>query len=133
MKIKTIFLFSFIIVTNLVSTDSDAQSSNCNCWQPLDSSYHIVPIKHGSTGSPWYRSDDGYTNLITIPFSFCFYGDSVNQIYVNMNGFITWGHGHNTVNGEYDAVPFPTTDADIIAPFWADVDTKPDHGLVWYK
>jgi gliding motility-associated-like protein len=130
---KNIKLFYLIIALSFFSWSTQAQSVGCNCWQPLDTSYHIVPIRHGSTGAPWYRSDDGYTNLITIPFSFCFYGSSVNQIYVNMNGFITWGHGHNTVNGEYDAVPFPTTDADIIAPFWADVDTKPAQGLVWYK
>lgn len=65
-------------------------------------------------------NDDGYTDAITLPFSINFFGTTYTQVYVNNNGNLTFTGGMSSftpqgiVNG---GIP-------IIAPFWADVDTR---------
>ncbi|MFM2207155.1 MAG: hypothetical protein RL213_1130 [Bacteroidota bacterium] len=103
-------------------------STSCNCWIPRDATWNIVPFTIGSP--PDYRNDDGSTSLITIPFNLCFYGQPVNQIYINNNGNISIGSSYST----FSASSFPTSSFSMIAPFWADVDTRgTGSGLVYYK
>src|SRR5665213_1879420 len=52
----------------------------CSCFQTLDSTWAVVPF-NGYT-APDYRNDDGSSPLTTIPFNFCFYGGSYNQVYI---------------------------------------------------
>jgi gliding motility-associated-like protein len=104
-----------------------AASTVCNCWIDRDATWSVAPFTSGI--APDYRNDDGSTSAIPIPFNFCFYGQMVNQVYINNNGNISIGYGYST----FSATSFPDT-FKMIAPFWADVDTRgPLSGIVWYK
>jgi gliding motility-associated-like protein len=140
----TILLALFFTFASLRST---AQST-CNCWQPRDPSYSLVPFAHDYTtlatpvAADYYRNDDAATNLITLPFSFCFFGTSVTQIYIDNNGYVAFGPKALpmfTSISSWDPSTFPSSVAEIIAPFYSDVDTRianssSDVGnTVWYK
>lgn len=118
-----------------------ATSTQCNCWLPRDTSFHPVPFDGSggngmpTPGDPNYANDDWSTNGITLPFSFCLYGDtmgadSANLLYINNNGNISFG----TPNAIFTAVPFPSGQYNMIAPFWGDVDTRgAGSGYVYYQ
>jgi uncharacterized repeat protein (TIGR01451 family) len=57
---------------------------------------------------------------ITLPFSFNFFGTTYNQLYLNNNGNLTF----DTPLATYTPFPIVTTSHVIIAPFFADVDTR---------
>jgi hypothetical protein len=105
-----------------------AQSTTCNCLIPLDTTFDVVPFSQYS--APDYRNDDGSSNAIALPFSFNFYGTTFDSLYINNNGNISFG----TSYGTFTASSFPTPSFQMIAPFWADVDTRnANSGLVYYK
>lgn len=111
-----------------VSNPSTQSSVLCNCMIPLDSTFQVVPFQ--SSIAPDYRNDDDYTNLINLPFNFCFYGSTLNSCYINNNGNISFGSPYFT----FTANAFPDPNFIMIAPFWGDVDTRnPASGLVYYK
>ena len=65
-------------------------------------------------------NDDGSTGEIQLPFAANFFGDVYSSLYVNNNGNVTF------TGPQSQYTPF-TIDADtppIIAPFFADVDTR---------
>lgn len=67
------------------------------------------------------RNDDGSSAAVSLPFILNFYGKKQSKIYVNNNGNVTFDAPLSTFT------PFVIT-ADtppIIAPFFADVDTRP--------
>jgi hypothetical protein len=108
--------------------NSIQSNTTCNCLLPLDSSYSIVPFTNGT--APEYRNDDGSSPLISIPFSYCFFGQTMTELYINNNGNISFG----TPYGTFSAFPFPDPSYVMVAPFWADVDTRNvGSGLVYYK
>ena len=103
-------------------------TTGCDYWIPRDGSWPIVPFTNGTP--PQYRNDDGSTALITLPFSFCFYGTLLTQLYINNNGNVSFGAPYTTFTG----APFPNTNFVMVAPFWSDVDTRGvGSGLVYYK
>lgn len=109
-------------------SNSVQASTACNCFQPLDNTFSIVPFTNGS--APEYRNDDGYTSEITLPFSFCLYGNTYNSLYINNNGNVSFGAPYST----FTANAFPDASFVMVAPFWADVDTRgAGSGLVYYK
>jgi hypothetical protein len=85
-------------------------------WQPATATT-IVP---GFNANTLARNDDGSTGLVGLGFSFNFFGTSYTQLYVNNNGNVTFDGALSTFT------PFPllTTNRVIIAPFFADVDTR---------
>ncbi len=109
--------------------------SQCNCWQQRDSSWSIAAFDNvGGDGFPGlppeYRNDDWSTVAIMIPFTFCFYGDPVTKIFINNNGNVSIGKPITRFLGEL----LSSNLNNIIAPFWADVDTRGlNSGLVYYK
>ena len=116
-------------------------STQCNCWIPRDTSFHPVPFDGSgangppTAGDPNFANDDWSTNGITLPFGFCLYGDTVgvdstHQLFINNNGNISFG----TPNAIFTAVPFPSGQYNMIAPFWGDVDTRNySSGFVYYQ
>jgi|GEM_PF-6390122 len=92
--------------------------SNCDCWIEPDNSYTLA------LGA----SDDGSSQQIALPFTFNFYGDQYNSVYINNNGNISFLQAF----GSFSSTGFPTTNNVMIAPFWADVDTR-GSGQVLYK
>jgi len=74
-------------------------------------------------------NDDGSIGPINLGFNFDLYGTTYTQCYINNNGNVTFG----AANGSFTSTGFPTT-TPMIAPFWADVDTRiVGSGTVKYK
>ena len=66
------------------------------------------------------RNDDGSSAEVEIGFTVNFFGESFNRTYVNNNGNITFG-GSLSAFTPQGLIGSPLR---IIAPFWADVDTR---------
>ncbi len=99
--------------------------------EPFDSAgpgWIIVPFTNGSP--PAYRNDDGSSPLINLGFTFNLYGTNYTACYINNNGNITFTAPLST----FTPFAFPSTPLAIVAPFFADVDTRNlASGLVYYK
>ncbi|NOZ67366.1 MAG: PEP-CTERM sorting domain-containing protein [Alphaproteobacteria bacterium] len=63
--------------------------------------------------------DDGSTGLINFGFTINFFGNNRTGGYVNTNGNVTLDAGL----GDFTPFPLSTTSQEILAPFFADVDT----------
>jgi hypothetical protein len=117
-----------VLLPRVQPSFSVQSNATCNCLLPLDASYSVVPFTNGI--APDYRNDDGSSPLISLPFSFCLFGQPMTSIYINNNGNISFGSSYST----YSAAGFPSGAYVMVAPFWADVDTRDSlSGLVYYK
>jgi hypothetical protein len=85
-------------------------------WQPAAATT-IVPGFIANTLAP---NDDGSTGLVNLGFNFNFFGTTYSQVYVNNNGNVTF----DFPLGTFTPFPLLTTNRVIIAPFFADVDTR---------
>ena len=94
-------------------------SSPCGCYIVPDATYILAMAPN----------DDGSSNQISIPFNFCLYGTNYNSLYINNNGNVSFG----TPYGTFSASGFPDPNFVMVAPFWADVDTRNGLGQVVYK
>lgn len=88
------------------------------CFIPLDGTFTVLP-----------RDNDGNSGPIVLPFAFDLYGVPYRQVYINTNGVLSF------VAPEVDNFSFPLPYyLPVIAPFWADIDTRnPESGQVYYK
>src|ERR1035437_6662176 len=93
-------------------------SITCNCYIPPDGTYTVAMAPN----------DDLSTNSLSIPFTFCLYGNNYNSLYINNNGNISFGQAYST----FSSSPFPDPSYIMVAPFWGDVDTQ-GAGVVEYK
>ncbi|MBL0105221.1 MAG: T9SS type A sorting domain-containing protein [Bacteroidetes bacterium] len=123
------------VVANPKLGNSVNTSTGCACWIPRDASWQVGQFD-GSGGSggpgvpPDYRNDDWSTVSIPLPFSFCFYGVQIHDIYINNNGNVSIGNPYST----FTANSFPDPSYTMVAPFWADVDTRGAlSGIVYYQ
>jgi hypothetical protein len=138
LKKKVIHVFLFLVLP----TPGLFSQGTCNCGIPIDSSFHIVPMTQGSAPkdqgtAPLYQNDDGSTLPIKLPFTFCYYGQSFNTVFINNNGNISFVKP--VFNFSTHGFPLGT-DTLMIAPFYADVNTIPaglptpnGGNLVYYK
>jgi hypothetical protein len=93
---------------------------------------HGLLVPYPGTGGWSYlsRNDDGYTGLLDLGFTFEFYGASYDEVCVNNNGNISFERCYSAFTAE----GFPSDEFIMVAPFWADVDTRClDCGLAYYK
>jgi hypothetical protein len=74
----------------------------------------------GFTSNTLPANDDGSTGSIVLPFSANFFGLTFSSLFVNNNGNVTFGSPLST----FTPFNLNTTNAQIIAPFFADVDTR---------
>lgn len=114
---------------NIVQPSPTPQvAANCQCMIPIDATFQVVPFQFGTP--PDYRNDDSSSPGIALPFLFCFYGQIMNTAYINNNGNISFGSAYGT----FSSASFPSNQYSMIAPFWADIDTRGlASGLVYYK
>ena len=111
---------SLAAVTQHYAGPQDQKTGLCDCLIPLDSTFQLAMLPN----------DDLYSNSISLPFNFNFYGTSYDSLYINNNGNISFSQPYFT----FTAYPFPDPSFNMIAPFWADVDTRSTNGgNVWYK
>lgn len=84
-----------------------------------------VEIPHTSFGLPpsWAEDlDDGYAN-IPVGFNFQFAGKEYSQVYVNINGFITFTSLPPLIRADYQEALFINSAGypkNVVAPFWGD-------------
>ena len=77
------------------------------------------------------RGDDTSSLVVGLPFAMNWGGTSYTQIYLNMNGNCTFG---NTFPDYTPTTALDQLRQDIMAPFWADVDTRnPLSGQMTYS
>ncbi len=92
----------------------------CDCWIAPDATYTLAMAPN----------DDGSSAAIPLPFSYNLYGVMHNTAYINNNGNVSFGSSYGT----FTSSGFPSSQYAMVAPFWADVDTRPaGGGQVWYK
>lgn len=65
-------------------------------------------------------NDDSSTNLLDLQFDINFFGRTYSSFFVNNNGNITF----ESALGAFTPDPFPVANQPMIAPYWADVDTR---------
>ena len=104
-------------------------NTTCGCAVPFDSTFSVVPFLNSLP--PEYRNDDSFTAKLGLPFTFCFYGQNFDSLYINNNGNISFTSQYYT----FTADSFPSLNFNMLAPFWGDVDTRDNisGGLVYYK
>ena len=83
---------------------------------PLPGEAAIVP---GFGSHSLSRNDDGST-LIQLPFPLDYFGKTYTSLYINNNGNLTMGEP----DGQYTPESLSQVTVPMIAPFWANVDTR---------
>ncbi|WIV95821.1 nidogen-like domain-containing protein [Kinneretia aquatilis] len=106
MKIKTLFSAA-LLVSGLVAASSSA----------LAGAVHHTDLFSANTLP---RNDDGSTGLVNIGFNVNFFGSQFTQLFVNNNGNVTFDQALST----YTPFGLQGTDRQILAAFFADVDTR---------
>jgi len=87
------------------------------------------PIRPGFGQQILDRNDDGSTGEVPIGFVINFLGSSNATLYVNNNGNVTFGGPLS----DYAPDPLNSLGMSIMAPYWADVDTRNSaSGVVQY-
>jgi hypothetical protein len=77
-------------------------------------------IVTGFSSNTLARNDDSSTGAVNIGFDVNYYGFNSNQLFVNNNGNVTFGSALST----FTPFDLTSTNRRIIAPFFADVDTR---------
>ena len=82
---------------------------------------NAVVYPTGWDANPVARGDDTFNQVINLPFAMNWLGTNYTQIYLNMNGSVTFGNSFTTYT---PTTPLGSLGRAIMAPFWADVDTR---------
>ncbi len=82
-----------------------------NCYSAPDSTFIVAPIDP--------ENEDGSYGPINLGFNFNLYGTIYTQVWINVNGSLTFTGPLDT----YSSTSFPTN-FPIVAGFWADVDFR---------
>lgn len=105
--------------------------------------YLPLVLRSGSTGSgyDWLDATSGGTivaegddtyEYVSLPFSFNFYGNIYNGLYVSSNGYVSFGSGYSTYSN--DCIPSTSTPNNAIYAFWDDLQpTGGSNGNVYVK
>jgi hypothetical protein len=88
-----------------------------------------ITIRPGFDQQILDRNDDGSTGIVPMGFFIDFFGNSNATLYVNNNGNVTFDNSL----WEYTPGNLASLGIEVIAPFWADVDTyNPTSDVVKY-
>lgn len=85
-------------------------------------------IRAGFDDQTLFANDDGSTGAVSLGFDFDFFGVVYSSTYVNNNGNLTFASSL----GSYTPFDLTSTSTPIIAPFFADVDTRTTGSEVTY-
>lgn len=77
-------------------------------------------VRSGFSDNVLPANDDGSSGAVDIGFPVNFFGNTYTQVYVNNNGNLTFDQSLP----DYTPGDLVSTGRVIIAPFWADVDTR---------
>jgi hypothetical protein len=90
----------------------------------LQTANAAVRTDAGFTTNTLPANDDESTGEITLPFTVNFFGLNFSSLWVNNNGNVTFDGALST----YTPFDLTSTGTQIIAPFFADVDTSDPPG-----
>jgi hypothetical protein len=99
-------LFGMLALSAFLAMHGRAQSSTA--------------IRSGFDQQALSANDDGSTDIVPLGFLMNFYGNLNTTLYVNNNGNVTF----DSPQSEYTPKPLSGLGSEVIAPFWADVDTR---------
>ena len=101
-----------------ISSFERSERGPVNLLVPLDDTFTLAVEPN----------DDGSTDEIMLPFIFSLYGEPYQSLWINNNGNVSFDDEY------YDYTPwgFPIAGYPMLAPFFADVDTR-GSGSVWHK
>ena len=74
-------------------------------------------------------ADDDFHGPLTLPFTFDFYDQSYDEIYICSNGFLTFGAGSTVYDNE--PIPGPVAPNNLICLFWDDLNPS-SSGTIYY-
>jgi len=120
--------------TYLVQEEWSNLSNACVAGEPSSeikpSTANAIDMSRSAcTANTLAANDDGSTGAVALPFAVNFFGQSYTALYVNNNGNVTFDAPLPT----YTPFGLTATQTPIIAPFFADVDTRgPGSGVVTY-
>jgi hypothetical protein len=103
-----------------VKNKTVAAESTENSWVTEELTANAIRSLAGCTTNSLGAIDDGSSAAIALPFSINYFGVTYSQTYVNNNGNITF----TGPLGTYTPFSLASTNTPIIAPFFADVDTR---------
>lgn len=109
-----------------------------NLGQPVDFGTCLdLPAGRSTGGGPgndgWTLAmggnDDGSSSAVPLGFQFDLFGTNYGSVYINNNGNLSF----ETSYSSFTSSGFPVSGRKMVAPFWADVDTRSGLGHVWQK
>lgn len=89
---------------------------------------HAGTVAAGFDTNTLFFNDDNSTGPVSLGFNFNYYGTTYSRTYVNNNGNITFGNSLTAYTPS--ALNGPTT-LPIIAPFFADIDTRASNPVTY--
>lgn len=122
--------FRWVTDGSVVSSGWQATIACVTCPGNFNCLINPVTNGHGFPSGFTQSCDDlCSSNLIPLGFTYNICGGAYTSMYVNMNGNITFGSSFST----YTPIGMPNnTTAVMVAPFWADVDTR-GCGTVYHR
>jgi len=100
-------------------------------WIELDPSQGGEGINMGISDSGHGNGITNSTKYIDLPFTFTFYGQDYDEISVNANGWISFGHSNMESFRNYQ-IPGPGGPSPMVAAFWDDLKTDSNSKVFKY-
>lgn len=117
---------SYLVQREWSNAASTATSSGCTV---LSGAIEAASSHPACTANQLAANDDGSTGAVTLPFTANFFSQQASSLFVNNNGNVTFDGPQST----YTPYGLLSTAHQIIAPYFADVDTRgAGSGLVTY-
>jgi trimeric autotransporter adhesin len=132
MKKFYLLLISTALVFTLNAQIFYSFKDSTGTYTPITGTYVTLKALSTGTGVASAAYDDGYTNAITIPFTFTYNGATYTKVNICSNGFVSLGKAFAT-NTSTTAPTYysggdltgslaeDTAQRPIIAPFWGDL------------
>ena len=100
---------------------------------PIGPGQYYTDVAGGGLGTEpagYFRNDDAVFGPYNLGFSLTYFGQSYSTFWISNNGNIQFCTTPNCAEGDF--TPTATLDAQtlnpMIAPYWADIDTRPLNG-----
>jgi hypothetical protein len=117
----TLLTGALVLGTLGFSQAANAEVILSDWFGSTESGYGQIAMERNDDGSSREFTFDEFEDL-GFDSNVKFFGSDYDGFFINNNGNITFGREVGTFTPE----PFPQSNAPMIAPFWADVDTRCD-------
>ncbi len=88
--------------------------------------YNWIDASDGTSHS----LDDDDNKKVALPFTFTFYGNSYNDVYIGSNGFISFGVGYDRLHG---IIPFEGPPNNAVYALAMDLNPENNQGAIYTK